>query len=121
MTATKAATRATLTLDAPREAYGEDREPDGLSSELTVRTSAMVGEPSVSLMCSVVWRQDAIERGEPVQAVFHVPDYEKEDPTTDTQRLVVTLDSAEALCEAMLSVVREAKRLGIAGPDRPTD
>jgi len=121
MTATTEAAHTTLTLGARHEAYGEDREPDGLSSELTVRTSPMAGEPSVSLTCSVAWRQDAIERGEPVQAVFQVPDYEKEDPTTDTQRLVVQLDSAEALCEAMLSVIREAKRLGIAGPERPTD
>jgi hypothetical protein len=107
----KVAAPATLTLE-PKRYSDETRYTDGV---IQIRAQHPV---PVELVVTIESRARSIETGEAIQGFFRVPDYEKIDPSQGSQDLVVWLDEAEALLEAMRLCVEEAKRLGVLPADR---
>lgn len=96
---------------------GDLYEPNEVRSEIAVETSGSWDGPPVRLFCSIVERDDSLARGEPVNVLFALPNYDHLDGRRDfEERLCIPLDEAEQLCEGMLHCVREAKRLGFGGP-----
>jgi hypothetical protein len=111
------ANRAAARLAIPSARDEPPHVPSDTCAELRIEH---MGRRAITLTCNPIWQAYAIARGEPVLVRIEFPNYELKDPSSDRTELALHLVDAEEVLEAALATVREAKRLGFAGPQRNT-
>lgn len=96
------------TLRLHTEPHSEET-PD-TAADIVVRVAVPV---PIKVSVWVEHREESIDRGEPIQCMLTMPDYESINPAAGTRSITVHLDALASLGESLLKLAEETARLGI--------